>query len=166
MGQANFAVVGMVSAAGHARTAGVVIATDRPFVRFMSGRREWKVRHIESNPHVSVTVPVPKRVPLLPMIKVPAATITFHGTAPLLDPADAAPDVVKALTGRLELGETAQGMTVVERPASARTASVAVNHRSRRRRQPDRDVMTYAPRSPRPPRRGSAKCRAHARIAR
>ena len=114
MAKANFAVVGMVNAAGHARTAGVVIATDRPYVRFMSGRHEWKVRHIEGNPHVSVTVPIPKRIPLLPMIKVPAATITFRGTARLVDPADAAPSVIKALTGGLELGETAQDMTVVE----------------------------------------------------
>lgn len=114
MGEANFAVVGMVNAAGQARTAGVVIATDRPFVRFMSGRQEWKVRHIEGNPHVSVTVAIPKHVPLLPMIKVPAATITFHGTARLVDPADAAPAVIKTLTGGLELGEPAQDMTVVE----------------------------------------------------
>ena len=114
MAATNFAVVGMVNTVGHARTAGVVIVTDRPHVRFMSGRQEWKVRHIEQNPHVSVTVPIPKRIPLLPMIKVPAATITFRGTARLVDPANAAPGVLKALTGGLELGETAQDMTVVE----------------------------------------------------
>ena len=114
MAKANFAVVGMVNAAGHARTAGVVIATDRPLVRFMSGRREWKVRHIESNPHVSMTVPIPRRIPLLPMIKVPAATITFQGTARLVDLADTDPHVITALTGGLELGDTAHDMTVVE----------------------------------------------------
>ena len=31
-----------------------------------------------------------------------------------MDPADAAPDVIKALTGGLELGKTAQDMTVVQ----------------------------------------------------
>jgi hypothetical protein len=100
-----------VNAAGHARTAGVVIATARPHVQVMSGRHEWKVRHIEGNPHVSVTVPIPERIPLLPMIKVPAATFTFHGTARLVGPSNAHPDVVTALTGGLE---TARDMTVVE----------------------------------------------------
>jgi hypothetical protein len=77
----------------------------------MSGRHEWKVRHIEGNPHVSVTAPIPKRIPLLPMIKVPAATITLHGSARLVDPSNAHPDVVRALTGGLE---TTRDMTEVE----------------------------------------------------
>lgn len=112
LADANFAVVGAVNAAGDPRTAGVVIATQRPVVSFMSGRSAWKVRHIERHPVVSVTVTIPKRVPLLPMVKVPAATITFGGTARVKDPSDAPAAIVKALTGGLE--HVARDMAVVE----------------------------------------------------
>lgn len=114
MSDANFAVVGMVNAAGDPRTAGVVIATQRPVIYFMSGRTAWKVRHIEGHPAVSVTVAIPKRIPFLPMIKVPAATITFRGRATVADPGQAPATVVKALTGGLELGDTAGDMAIVE----------------------------------------------------
>ena len=44
----------------------------------------WKTRHIAQNPHVSLTIPIAKRVPLMPWIKIPAATITCSGTARIL----------------------------------------------------------------------------------
>lgn len=111
---ANFAVIGMVNAKRHARTAGVVITTEGNTVLFASGRQEWKVRHVEGNPNVSVTIPIHRRVPLLPMIKVPPATITFHGTARLIEPTSASPRVIKGLTGGLHLDpEAARTMVFV-----------------------------------------------------
>lgn len=113
--RANFAVIGMVNAHGQARTAGVVIAAENRRVYFSSGRQAWKIRHIQANSYVSLTVAIPKRVPLLPMIKVPAATITFHGEARLIDAREVSSGVVKALTGGLELDEdTARDMAFVE----------------------------------------------------
>ena len=110
----NFAVIGMVNAQGHARTAGVVITTEGNKVLFASGRQAWKVRHIEANPNVSVTIPIHRRVPLLPMIKVPPATITFHGMARLIEPTAASPRVIKGLTGGLQLDpESARTMVFV-----------------------------------------------------
>jgi hypothetical protein len=94
----NFMVVGMVSARGQARTAGVVPYTVNRTLWFTTNDVEWKARHIAVNPEVSVTVAIPKRVPLLPWIKVPAATITFSGVAEVV-PADRMPDVARrALT--------------------------------------------------------------------
>ena len=80
----NFMVVGMVSARGQARTAGVVPYTVERTVWFTTNANTWTARHIAVHPDVSVTVAIPKRVPLLPWIKVPAATITFSGVADIV----------------------------------------------------------------------------------
>ncbi|GGE90787.1 pyridoxamine 5'-phosphate oxidase family protein [Mycetocola zhadangensis] len=101
----NFMVVGMVSARGKARTAGVMPFTLDRTLWFTTNDREWKARHIAFNPEVSVTVAIPKRVPLLPWIKVPAATITFSGIAEVM-PATRMPDAARqALTQGLTLSE-------------------------------------------------------------
>lgn len=98
----NFMVVGMVSARGEARTAGVMPYTLDRTLWFTTSDEEWKARHIAAHPDVSVTVAIPKRVPLLPWIKVPAATITFSGVAEVL-PADRMPAAaLKALTKGLK----------------------------------------------------------------
>lgn len=92
-----FAVIGMVTARQEARTVGVVyIVRDRKLY-IGTGKETWKARHIAGNPHVSVTIPIPKRIPLLFWIKIPAATITFSGTARLIDAAEADPDLLRAV---------------------------------------------------------------------
>ena len=83
-----FAVLGMVTAKGEPRTVGIVYVVDDHKLYIGAERTQWKTKHIERNPHVSATIPIPKRVPLMPWIKVPAATITFSGTAQLLDKQD------------------------------------------------------------------------------
>lgn len=101
----NFMVVGMVSARGQARTAGVMPFTADRTLWFTTNDDEWKAKHIASNPEVSVTVAIPKRVPLMPWIKVPAATITFCGVAEVL-PATRMPATARAaLTKGLELSD-------------------------------------------------------------
>jgi hypothetical protein len=101
----NFMVIGMVSARGQARTAGVMPYTVDRTLWFTTNDDEWKARHIAMNPEVSVTVAIPKRVPLLPWIKVPAATITFSGIAEVV-PAVRMPAAARhALTKGLELSE-------------------------------------------------------------
>ncbi len=77
----SFAVLGMVSANQEARTAGIVYVV-RAGKLYISSRKEaWKVRHIGQNRCVSLTVPIAKRIPFMPWIKIPAATITFAGAA-------------------------------------------------------------------------------------
>ena len=92
-----FAVIGMVTAKGEARTAGIVyIVRDRKLY-ISSGKEAWKVRHVEGNPNVSLTIPIAKRIPIMPWIKIPAATITFSGTARLMITVDASPALLRAV---------------------------------------------------------------------
>ncbi|MGR0320600.1 pyridoxamine 5'-phosphate oxidase family protein [Agromyces sp. ZXT2-3] len=115
----NFLVVGMVSARGEARTAGVMHHVDDGLIWFTTNDREWKARHIAANPSVSVTVPIAKRVPFVPWVRVPAATITFAATAEIVPVADLPPTVGRALLHGLEVtdgGERGALVAVALRP--------------------------------------------------
>ncbi|MGF1647175.1 MAG: pyridoxamine 5'-phosphate oxidase family protein [Kineosporiaceae bacterium] len=103
----TFAVVGMVSARGAARTAGIVYTVDGGRLFYSTVAEDWKTRHVQANPSVSVTVLVPKSVPLLPWIKVPPATITFAGTARVLSAGEAPAPIVEKLLHGLDLGGAA-----------------------------------------------------------
>ena len=92
-----FAVIGMVTAEGQARTVGVVYATHQRKLVIGTGKETWKARHIAGNPHVSITIPLAKRIPIMPWIKIPAATITFCGTARVYPAADASPELLQAV---------------------------------------------------------------------
>jgi hypothetical protein len=92
-----FAVLGMVSAKQEARTAGIVYAARGGKLYISSQADAWKVRHLANNPHVSLTIAIPKRVPLMPWIKVPAATITFAGTASVIPAKEADPEILRVL---------------------------------------------------------------------
>jgi hypothetical protein len=98
----NFAVVGMVTAHGEARTVGVVYIVRDHRLYIGTERFSWKARHISANPHVSITVPIPKRIPLLPWIKIPSATITFAGRASVMAPGEAPAGVTHLLFRGLE----------------------------------------------------------------
>ena len=91
----NFGVLGMATARDEARTAGIVYIVDGRRLYIGTWTEMWKTRHVARNPHVSVTIPIHRRVPFMPWIKVPAATITFSGKA----------DVIAALDSPHELLE-------------------------------------------------------------
>jgi hypothetical protein len=92
-----FAVLGMVTANNEARTVGIVyVVRDRKLI-ITTGQDTWKARHIAANPHVSITIPIAKRIPIMPWIKIPAATITFSGVARLSPARDAPPDLLRAV---------------------------------------------------------------------
>lgn len=93
----TFAVLGMVTARGEPRTVGIVYVVDDHKLYIGAERMAWKTKHIERNPHVSVTVPIPRRVPLMPWIKVPAATITFSGNAEILGKQDLSAELLDKL---------------------------------------------------------------------
>ncbi len=94
-----FAVVGMVTAGHEARTVGILYAVRDRKLYFITGRDTWKARHIAANPHVSVTIPIAKRVPIMPWLKIPQATITFQGTAHVCGAGEAMPDLLQKLLG-------------------------------------------------------------------
>lgn len=95
-----FGVLAFANRNGHPRTTGVCYVVEGRALFVSTARDMWKVRHIAANPNISMTVTFPKRVPFLPFIKVPAATVTFKGLAEILDVDDVDPSVF----ARLPLG--------------------------------------------------------------
>ena len=67
-----FAVLGMVTAKGQARTIGIVYIVHDRKLYIATGQDTWKARHVRNNPNVSLTVPIAKRIPIMPWIKIPA----------------------------------------------------------------------------------------------
>ncbi|MDH5521947.1 MAG: pyridoxamine 5'-phosphate oxidase family protein, partial [Acidimicrobiia bacterium] len=90
-----FGVLGFVTAQGEARTVGIVYVVDDHKLYIGAQRSAWKTKHIERNPHVSLTIAIAKRVPFMPWIKIPAATITFSGTARVLDRSQIEPELLE-----------------------------------------------------------------------
>lgn len=113
--QELFAILGMVTDKGEARTAGVVYAVHNQKLYMVTGKDTWKVRHISQNPHVSITVPIAKRIPFLFWIKIPAATITFSGLAKVQGIDCVSPEILHSLLRGLEMdAETQANMCVIE----------------------------------------------------
>ena len=92
-----FAVLGMVTPRGEARTIGIVYIVHKNKIYVATSKISWKARHIQSNPHTSMTIPIAKRIPFLPWIKIPAATITFSGNAKVMEPQALKEDVLHSL---------------------------------------------------------------------
>lgn len=92
-----FAVIGMVTAKNEARTVGVVYIVQDQKLYIGTGVNSWKARHIAANPAVSITIPIAKRIPLMPWIKIPAATVTFSGKARVLPANEATQPLLKAV---------------------------------------------------------------------
>lgn len=110
-----FAVIGMVTAGGQARTVGVVYAVRDRKLYVITGKETWKARHVAANPHVSVTIPIAKRIPIMPWVKIPAATITFCATARVFPAKDASVDLLRALLrGQAEDDEMVADSCVIE----------------------------------------------------
>ena len=100
-----FAVLGMVTSKGEARTAGIVyIVRGREFY-IGTSKGAWKTRHIKNNPNVSLTVTVHKRIPFLPFLPIPPATVTCQGEATVHEVEEIGRDVVKALYRGMEIDE-------------------------------------------------------------
>ncbi len=97
-----FAVLGMVTSKGEARTIGIVYIVHNQKLYISTKKDAWPTRHIQSNPHISMTIPVAKRVPFMPWIKIPQATITFSGLAKVFEAKDVEDDILHALFRGLE----------------------------------------------------------------
>jgi hypothetical protein len=108
-----FAVLGMATAKGEARTVGIVYIVHDRKIYISSGKEAWKVRHIQNNPHVSLTLPIAKCIPFLPWIKIPAATITFCGVAKVLEAENVEGDILHALFRGLESDTEMLGTTII-----------------------------------------------------
>jgi len=87
----------MVTLEEESRTVGVVYVVQDRILYIGTGTETWKVRHIRNNPAVSITIPIPKRILLLPWIKIPAATITFSGKAEIIPAENTTPELLQAV---------------------------------------------------------------------
>ena len=92
-----FAVLSYVTPRAEARSAGVVYVVRDGRLYIRADTDSWKARHIRLNPSVALNVTIPKRVPLMPWIRIPEATIAFRGTARVIDGDTAEADLVQAL---------------------------------------------------------------------
>jgi hypothetical protein len=95
--QEMFAVIGMVTARNEARTVGVGYIARQRNLWIGTGKGTWKARHIQGNPHVSITIPIAKRIPIMPWFKIPSATITFSATARLFDSVEVSRELLQAV---------------------------------------------------------------------
>lgn len=129
-----FAVLGMVTAANEARTVGIVFIVRDRKLYISSGADAWKVRHIRANPAVSMTVTIPKRITLMPWVKIPPATITFQGTARVLDPL-ALPDDMDSSLGQAIVTAALGADVAADRERLALTAIIEV--------APEGEFVTY-----------------------
>jgi len=110
-----FAVLGMVNAKNEARTVGIVYIVHDRKIYISTRTAEWKTRHVQNNPHVSITVPIPKHVPFMPWIKIPQATITFSGKARVFDAKEVDHEILHALfQGHEADSNNLTGMSVFE----------------------------------------------------
>ena len=97
-----FAVLAFTTSRGEARSAGIDYTVRDHELYIFTGINSWKVRHISANPHVSMTVIIPRRVPFMPWIPIPPATITFQGEATIHDPKDVPQDIMQKLVRGLK----------------------------------------------------------------
>ena len=103
-----FAVFGTVTSRGQPRTTGIVYVVRDRQLYISTGRASLKVRNILADPHVSLTVTIPKRIPFCPWIKIPPATITFQGQASIESLQETPEEIQKALTKDLEMSPEAR----------------------------------------------------------
>jgi hypothetical protein len=97
-----FAVLGHVTPQGEPRTSGIVYTVRNRRLYIGVYRESWKPRHIARNPSVSVTVTLAKRIPFMPWVKLPPATITFQGTAEVMPFEEADAGAQEALRAGVE----------------------------------------------------------------
>ena len=77
-----FGVLSFVTPKGESRSAGIMYQVKDRVLYVLTGEDTWKVRHIRSNPNVSMTVPI-QRLPIR-IRQMPPAVISFSGVATIL----------------------------------------------------------------------------------
>ena len=114
----SFAVLSYVNPEGRARSAGVVYVPIDRVLYVRAAKKSWKAKHIRLNPHVALNVTISKRVPFMPWIKIPDATIAFSGTARVVPMSDVEPKLLETILGRMidQHGTIAENCIIEIRP--------------------------------------------------
>ncbi len=97
----SFAVLSYVNPKGQPRSSGIVYIPIERVLYVRVAKDSWKAKHIRRNPHVALNVTIPKRVPFMPWIDIPDATIAFSGTARVLAMGEVEPKLLDTLLGRM-----------------------------------------------------------------
>jgi len=92
-----FAVLSYVNPKGQARSAGIVYVVRDRVLYIGTEKGSWKAKHVAGNPNVALCVNIPKRIPFLPWIKIPDATISFSATARVLTVDETSPEIIDVL---------------------------------------------------------------------
>jgi hypothetical protein len=92
-----FAVLAYVNPKVQARSAGIVYIVKDQVLYVGTDKDSWKAKHMRLNPNVALNVTIPKRIPFMPWIKIPDATIAFNGSARVVPANESDPDVIKTL---------------------------------------------------------------------
>lgn len=92
-----FAVLAYVNPKVQARSAGIVYLVKDRILYVGTDKDSWKAKHVRLNPNVALNVTIPKRVPFMPWIKIPDATIAFNGTARVVPADESDPEIIKML---------------------------------------------------------------------
>lgn len=79
--EASFAVISYTTPSGEPRSSGVVYTTVGPRLYVVTAPDSWKARHVKASGRVAVTVPVRRGGILSLVMPIPAATVSFHGSA-------------------------------------------------------------------------------------
>ena len=103
----SFAVLSYVNPKGRARSSGIVYVPIDRVLYVRVAKNSWKAKHIRLNPHVALNVTIPKRVPFMPWVKIPAATIAFSGTARVVSMGELETKLREAIVGKLIEGHGA-----------------------------------------------------------
>lgn len=123
----SFAVLSYVNPKGRARSSGIVYVPIDRVIYIRVAKDSWKAKHIRLNPHVALNVPIQKRVPFMPWIDIPAATIAFSGTARVLDMNEVEPKLLDRIVGRMiEHGGTMEENCMIEIHATGHFATYGV----------------------------------------
>ena len=102
LGEQSFGVLSWVNPKGAARSAGIIYLAKGRKIVIGCESDSWKARHIRTNPDVAMTVTFKRRIVYLPWIPLPDATITFHGKARVIEPADVDPQLLHELEEGME----------------------------------------------------------------
>ncbi len=129
----NFGVLGMVTSVGESGTVGIVYVVKHQKLYIATNKTAWKTKHVAQIPHVPLTIAIPKRVPFMPWIGIPAATITFSGTATVLIAVNWPPACSRSSTATTRNGPAGAPSKSSRRRASSRTGSASPSCRCARR---------------------------------
>ena len=122
----SFAVLSYVNPKGQARSSGIVYVPIERVLYIRVAKDSWKAKHIRRNPHVALNVTIPKRVPFMPWIDIPDATIAFSGTARVLQMSEVQPKLLEALLERMIDHAHNDGNCILEVRATGHFATYGV----------------------------------------